>query len=608
MTECPRFEKRVNALTSGDFFVERLLAWGVTRIYGYSGDGINGIIGAIARTKGKIEFIQVRHEEMAAFMACGHAKYTGEIGVCLATSGPGAIHLLNGLYDAQMDHVPVVAIVGQAATTAIGGSYQQEVDLQTLMQGVAHEFCQTIMSPVAVRHTIDRAFRTAATMRCVTAIIVPKDISEMKAVPTPPEAHDTIHSGVGFSKPTVVPIAADLQRAADVLNAGNKVGILIGAGAKDAASEVLAVADVLGAGVAKALLGKAVLPDDLPFVTGTLGLLGTGPSSQMMQECDTLLMIGSTFPYAEFLPKEGQARGVQIDIDGRNLGLRYPMEVNLIGDSAETLRALIPQLKQKGSTFRDEIALHKQRWEHVESTRAMQAATPINPQRVYHELSPLLPDRCILSSDAGSNTNWTARHLKMRDGMKYALSGSLATMGAAVPYAIAAKFAFPDRVAIGITGDGAMQMNGNAELITIAKYWKQWSDPRLIILVLNNRDLAQVTWEMRIESGDPKFEASQQLPDFPYAAYAESIGLRGIRVDDPEQLEDAWRRAFASDRPVVFEAVTDPNVPTLPPHITMQQAKAFATAFAKGDPEEGPAILASLKELAANFSPGLGEK
>jgi pyruvate dehydrogenase (quinone) len=591
-------------MTSGDFLVERLIAWGVKRVYGYSGDGINGIVGAMDRAKDRIEFVQVRHEEMAAFMACGHAKYTGEVGVCLATSGPGAIHLLNGLYDAQMDHVPVVAIVGQAATTALGGSYQQEVDLQTLFKDVAHEFVATIASPAAVRHVVDRAFRTAAAMRAVTAIIVPKDIAEEKAVPRPPHAHDTIHSGVGFSQPRVLPADADLRRAAEALNAGSKVAMLVGAGAKDAAGEVLAVADTLGAGIAKALLGKAVLPDDLPFVTGTIGLLGTGPSSQMMGECDTLLMVGSTFPYGEFLPKEGQARGVQIDIDGRNLGLRYPMEVNLIGDAAETLRALLPLLERKPErAWRDSIAAHKTRWIDVETTRAHQSADPVNPQRVFLELSQQLPERCVLSSDAGSNTNWTARYLQMRPGMKYALSGSLATMGPAVPYAIAAKFAYPDRVAIAITGDGAMQMNGNAELITIAKYWKRWADPRLVILVLNNRDLAQVTWEMRIESGDPKFEASQTLPDFPYASYAESIGLRGIRVDHPDQLADAWRRAFESDRPVLFEAVTDPNVATLPPHITLEQARAFATAFSKGDPEEVPAVLQSLKGLAANFLP-----
>ena len=441
-------------------------------------------------------------------------------------------------------------------------------------------------------------------MRSVTAVIVPKDVQEEKAVPVPPHAHDTIHSSVGIAMPRVLPHAGDLERAAEILNAGSKVAILIGAGAKNAVEEVKAVADTLGAGVAKALLGKAVLPDDLPYVTGTIGLLGTGTSSQMMQGCDTLLMIGSTFPYAEFLPEEGKARGVQIDIDGRNLGLRYPTELNLVGDSAETLRALLPLLVQKTTTqWREEIAANKARWIDVETTRAMQDAEPLNPQRVYLELSKAIPENTIISSDAGSNTNWAARYLQMRPGMKYALSGSLATMGAAVPYAIAAKFAYPDRVALCITGDGAMQMNGNAELLTIAKYYKTWADPRLVILVLNNSDLAQVTWEMRIESGDPKFDGSQVLPDFPYAAYAESIGLRGIRVDRPEDVEDAWRRAFESDRPVVFEAVTDPNVPTLPPAINSKQAKAFASSLLKGDPEEVSAIVESVKGVVASVFP-----
>jgi pyruvate dehydrogenase (quinone) len=590
-------------MTTGDFIIERLTRWGVTRIYGYPGDGINGLVGAIERTRGKIAFVQARHEEMAAFMACAHAKYTGEVGVCLATSGPGAIHLLNGLYDAQMDHAPVVALVGQASTEVLGGSYQQEVDLPALFKDVAHEFCQTIVNPAAARHVIDRAFRTSRALRCVTAVIVPKDIPEMDAV-EPAPAHDTVHSGAGFVAPRVVPQRSEIEAAAAVLNAGSKVAILVGAGAKNACDEVLAVADVLGAGVAKALLGKAVLPDDVSYVTGTIGLLGTGPSAELMQGCDTLLMIGSTFPYAEYLPKEGQARGVQIDIDPRNLSLRYPMEVNLTGDAAETLRALLPLLERKEDrAWQQRLEAHKTRWLQVEHTRAQMPAHPLNPQRVFAELSPLLPDNAVLASDAGTNTNWTARYLQMRRGMKYALSGSLATMGPAVPYAIAAKFAYPDRVAFAITGDGAMQMNGNAELITIARYWREWSEPRLVVLVLNNRDLNQVTWEMRTENGDARFADSQSLPDFPYAAYAESVGLRGIRVDDPDGVAGAWREALACDRPVVLEAVTDPNVPTLPPHISFEQSKNFASAILQDVREEAPAAVGAAQQLLANLRP-----
>jgi pyruvate dehydrogenase (quinone) len=590
--------------TASDFLMQRLRDWGVRRIFGYPGDGINGLMGALDRTNGALDFIQVRHEEQAAFMACAHAKYTNEVGVCLATSGPGAIHLLNGLYDAKMDHQPVVAIVGQAATSAIGGDYQQEVDLNVLFKDVAHEYCYTVVNPVAVRQVVDRAMRIAMATRSVTAIIIPKDVQEMPAVPRPPHAHNTVHTGIGYARPRVIPQVADLQRAADVLNAGRRVAMLVGQGATGAEEALIAVADRLGAGCAKALLGKAVLPDDLPWVTGTIGLLGTRPSNDMMRECDTLFMIGSSFPYGEFLPKEDQARGVQIDIDGKMLGLRYPMEVNLTGDCNDTLTALLPLLKQNDDvSWRAKIADDQKEWRDVNAATAQVNADPLNPELLFTELSPRLPDNCILSGDAGTATNWLARHLVMRRGMKFSLSGSLATMGPAVPYAIAAKFAYPDRVAIGMTGDGAMQMNGLAELITIAKYWKRWSDPRLIILVLNNRDLNQVTWEMRIESGDPKFEASQQLPDFPYAHYADSIGLLGIRVDAPDQVGAAWDRALSASRPVVLEAYTDPNVSLLPPHISMAQAKNFTSALLKGDPNEMGVIIESAKSVLSGIFP-----
>ncbi|HKU81067.1 MAG TPA: thiamine pyrophosphate-binding protein, partial [Candidatus Tumulicola sp.] len=323
-----------------DFLLERLLEWGFHRAYGYPGDGINGLMGAFDRAEGALEFVQVRHEEMAAFMACAHAKFTGETGLCVATSGPGAVHLLNGLYDAKNDHVPVLAIVGQAATSVLGSSYQQEVDLQVLMQDVCQYVC-TISNAVAVRHAVDRAARIAAACRAVTCVIVPKDVQEEKAVPKPPRKHNTAHSSAGYRTPVVVPAPADLRRAAEILNACERVALLVGAGATGATDEVIATADRLGAGVAKALLGKAVVPDDVPYVTGTLGLLGTAPSSDMMNGCDGLLMVGTCFPYAEFLPAEGRARGIQIDIDARNLGLRYPAEVNLSGDSRETLAALL---------------------------------------------------------------------------------------------------------------------------------------------------------------------------------------------------------------------------------------------------------------------------
>jgi len=591
-------------MTVSDFILQRVHAWGIRRIYGYPGDGINGLMGAFGRLDGAMQFVQVRHEEMAAFMATADSKFTGDVACCMATSGPGAIHLLNGLYDAKMDHRPVVAIVGQAATSAIGGNYQQEVDLTNLFKDVACEYVYQISSPVAARHIVDRAFRIAHATRSVTCIIVPKDVQEMDAVENPPHAANTLQSGIGYATPVVIPSAADLQAAADVLNAGERVALLIGAGTFGASDEVIAVANKLQAGVAKALLGKAALPDDLPFVTGTLGLLGTEPSAALMEGCDTLLLIGTTYPYAQFLPKAGKARGVQIDLDGRNLSMRFANEVNLIGDSAQTLRALLPYLTQKSdTTWRDTIATKRTAWFQLTADRAAQDAEPLNPQLVFTELSKRLPDQCILSGDAGTSTNWSARDLNMRTGMKYSLSGSLATMGPAVPYAIAAKFCFPDRVAIGMTGDGAMQMGGNSELITIAKYWKTWSNPKLIILVLNNRDLNQVTWEMRIESGNPKFAASQDLPDFPYASYAESLGLRGIRVDRPQDVGAAWDAALAADRPVVYEAYTDPNVTMFPPHISFEQAKNFMATLVKGDPDEANIIGASVKSLLAGVLP-----
>ncbi len=587
-----------------DFLIKRITEWGLKRIYGFPGDGINGIIGAIARAGDKIDYVQTRHEELAAFMACAHAKFTGQLGICLATSGPGAIHLLNGLYDAKMDHQPVLAIVGQQARAALGGSYQQEVDLISLFKDVAGEYVHMASVPAQVRHLVDRAIRIAMAERTVTCIIFPNDIQEVAAVEKPPRAHGTIHSGLGYSPPRVLPQEEDLRKAAEVLNSGEKVAILVGAGALQATDEVIQIAELLGAGVAKALLGKAVLPDALPYCTGPIGLLGSKPSWDMMTECDTLLMIGSSFPYSEFLPEEGQARGVQIELDPKMVSIRYPMEVNLIGDSAETLRALLPLLDRKTDrTWRDTIKSNVKDWWEVLEARAMNSANPINPERVFWELSPRLPEKCILASDSGSSANWFARDLKVRRGMMASLSGNLATMGPGVPYAIAAKFAWPDRPVIALVGDGAMLMNGINCLITIADYWKEWSDPRLIIMVLANRDLNQVTWEQRIMTGDPKYDASQDVPDFPFARYAEMLGLTGIRVATPEEVGPAWDQALAADRPVVYEALTDPEVPTLPPHITFKEAENFMKAIVKGDSGAAGMIRGAFKDAVESFVP-----
>lgn len=591
-----------------DFLVARLYDWGVRRIFGYPGDGINGMFGALQRAGGKIEFVQVRHEEMAAFMASAHAKFTGELGVCMATSGPGATHLITGLYDARLDHMPVLAITGQQARTAVGGHYQQEVDLAAMFRDVAGAFVHQASMPAQVRHLLDRAVRIAIGQRRVTALVLPNDLQEMPYA-EPPRAHGTVHSGVGYSAPSVIPQAADLERAADILNSGRRVAMLVGAGALGASAEVAAVAETLGAGVAKALLGKAVLPDELPYVTGAIGLLGTEPSWELMNHCDTLLMVGSGFPYAEFLPKEGQARGVQIDLDPGMLGLRYPMEVNLVGDSAQTLRALLPLLQRKTDRYwPDRIARWNESWWKTLEERALQPAYPVNPQRVLWELSPKLPDNVIVTSDSGTCANWYARDLKFKPGMMGSLSGGLASMGAAVPYAIAAKFAYPDRPVIALVGDGAMQMNNMAELITVSKYWKRWKSPKWICMVLNNQDLNEVTWEQRVMEGDPKFPASQDIPDVPYHRFAELIGLKGIYVDNPDQLAGAWDEALNADRPVVLEVKTDPDVPPLPPHVTLQQARNFATALAYGDPDASGVLRGTARQVLSALFPVHREK
>lgn len=590
--------------TVSDFIVQRLHQWGVRHIFGYPGDGINGVFGAMNRAEGKIGFVQARHEEMAAFMASAYAKFSGELGVCIATSGPGASHLVTGLYDALLDHQPVLAIVGQQARNALGGHYQQELDLLSMFKDVAGAYVMQASSSAQVRHLIDRSVRIALARRTPTVIILPNDLQE-EPYENPPRAHGTLHSGIGYSAPSIMPREADLDRAAGVLNAGKKVAMLVGAGALHATDEVIAVADRLSAGCAKALLGKAALPDDLPWVTGSIGLLGTEPSYNMMMECDTLLMVGSAFPYAEFLPKEGAARGVQIDIDASMMSIRFPMEVGLVGDAAETLRALLPRLEPKSDgAWRQGIEDGVAKWWKTLDDRAHQPAVPVNPQLVAWELSPRLPDRAIITSDSGSCANWFARDLKMRRGMTASLSGGLASMGAAVPYALAAKYAHPDRPVIALVGDGAMQMNNMAELITAAKYWRSWRDPRFVVCVFNNEDLNQVTWEQRIINGDPKFEASQRIPDVSYSRFAELIGLRGIFVDSPQLLGSAWEQALASEMPVVLEVKTDPEVPPLPPHITLQQAKNFSLALLKDDPNESGMIKGAARQVLETILPG----
>ncbi|MFF5370230.1 thiamine pyrophosphate-requiring protein [Streptomyces sp. NPDC013187] len=587
-----------------DHLLQRLREWEVEHVFAYPGDGINGLLAAWGRADNKPEFIQARHEEMAAFEAVGYAKFSGRVGVCAATSGPGAIHLLNGLYDAKLDHVPVVAIVGQTNRSAMGGSYQQEVDLLSLYKDVASDFCEMVTVPEQLPNVLDRAMRTAMARRSVTAVIIPADVQELD-YSAPGHAFKMVPSSLGVSHYAPVPAESDIERAAEVLNAGEKVALLIGQGARGARQEVMEVADRLGAGVAKALLGKDALDDDLPYVTGAIGLLGTRPSYELMQGCDTLLVIGSSFPYTQFMPEFGQARAVQIDIDPHMVGLRYPFEVNLVGDARATLQRLLPHLRPaEHDGWRKKIEKSTARWWEVMERRAAVDADPINPEYVAHTLNGLLPENVILAADSGSAANWYARHLRLRGDMRGSLSGTLATMGPGVPYVIGAKFAHGDRPAIALVGDGAMQMNGLAELITIAKYWQQWEDPRLVVAVLNNQDLNQVTWEMRAMSGAPQFLPSQSLPDVAYADFARSVGLNGMRVEKPQDVQSAWEAALASDRPFVLDFRTDPAVPPVPPHASLDQIEAAAASVLKGDSDRTAMVRQGFKAKVQEMLPG----
>ena len=589
--------------TVADQLLARLREWGVEQVFGYPGDGINGILGAFSRADDQPRFIQARHEEMAAFQAVGYAKFSGRPGVTMATSGPGAIHLLNGLYDAKLDHVPVVAVVGQTNRTAMGGSYQQEVDLLSLFKDVASDYVQMVTVPEQLPNVVDRAFRVAMARRAPTALIIPNDVQELDYAP-PTHDFKMVPSSLGISWPAVDPDDEALQRAAEILNAGTKVALLVGQGARGAAEEVTQVADLLGAGVAKALLGKDVLSDDLPFVTGSIGLLGTRPSFEMMRDCDTLLTVGSNFPYTQFMPDLGQARAVQIDIDGTMIGLRYPYEVNLVGDAARTLRALIPLLHRKQDRgWRETIEENVARWWDVMDAEAEVEAKPINPMLLFHEFSRQAPSNAMIAADSGSAANWYARQVRMRGAMRGTLSGTLATMGPGVPYVIGAKFAHPDRPAIAFEGDGAMQMNGLAELLTVARYWKEWEDPRLVVAVLHNNDLNQVTWELRAMGGTPDFVESQALPEASYAGFAASIGLGALTVTDPAELPGAWAEALAADRPYVLDVHCDPDVPPIPPHADLEQMKSLATALAKGDTSRWGVIKEGLKTKAQEMFP-----
>lgn len=589
--------------TVADVVLSRLREWDVRQVFGYPGDGINGLLAAWERADDNPQFVQSRHEEMSAFQAVGFAKFSSQVGVCAATSGPGGIHLLNGLYDAKLDHVPVVAIVGQTERSAIGGAYQQEIDMLSLFKDVCSDFVQMCTVPEQIPNLLDRAFRVALTERAPTAVIFPSDVFDLTYEP-PRHEFKQVHSSLGLTSGTVDPDPDAVRRAADVLNAGSKVAMLVGQGARDCVDELTELSEALGAGCAKALLGRDVLPDTLPWVTGSIGLLGTTASYHLMRDCDTLLTIGSNCPYAQFLPDFGQARGVQIDLSGKLIGMRYPNEVNLVGDAKRTLRALLPLVERKSDrTWRDSVEKHVDRWRSTAQRQALTDADPINPMRIFHEFSERAPSNAIVTADSGSAANWYARHITFRDDMRGSLSGTLATMGPAVPYAIGAKWAHTGRPAIAFEGDGAMQMNGLAEMLTVARYWQQWSDPRLVVAVLHNNDLNQVTWEQRAMSGSPKFAASQDLPDMDYAAFARGIGLAGINVDTVEQLGDAWDRALGADRPTLLDVRCDPSVPPIPPHATLDQARSLSAALVKGDEDAWDIVKQGTKQKVQQYLP-----
>jgi pyruvate dehydrogenase (quinone) len=599
-----------------DGIVERLHAWGVHRLFGYAGDGVDPLMRALQRRQDEVELITARHEEMAAFMATGHAKYTGEIGVCLATQGPGAVHLLTGLYDAKLDHKPVVAIVGHVVTSALGSGYQQEVGLPALFQDVCSAYVGELVTPEQLDQVLDTAVRTALATSSPTCVIVPHDVQQAE-LPDMEQTHGVVPSAPVTARPRVLPAEEDLDRAAGVLSAGRRVALLVGQGAEHARAEVEEIAEALHAGVATSLLGKPFVDESLPRACGTMGHLGTTAATDLMAGCDTLLIVGSDDPWTEYYPPPGRARAVQIDISPAQLGRKYPIEVGLAGDAAETLRALVPRVRREpGGTeqvgaaedgaeaaggWRDEVEAMVRTWRGIAAERCAEITDPMNPQSVVAALNEHLPGDAMVSVDVGSVVYWYARYLRLPAGVPAHLSSTLASMGSGLPYGLAAKFAAPDRPVVALVGDGAMQMNGNSELITLAHHWRRWADPRFVVLVLHNGDLAEVSWEQREMEGDPRFPASQDVPRFPFVEYARLLGLDGLRIERAEQIDDAWRTALAADRPTVIEALVDPATPLLPPRAPESKIDTMVAGLEQEsaqDAEAAPSAESALSQLA----------
>ncbi|MFC4242995.1 thiamine pyrophosphate-requiring protein [Gryllotalpicola reticulitermitis] len=588
--------------TVSEFVIERVKEWGVSRVFGFPGDGIGELDGVLGVLDGKgdgLEYIRPTHEEICAFLATAHAKFTGEVGVCIATSSPGAFHLINGLYDAQMDNVPVVAIVGQQGLDALGTFTQQESNLELVFADVA-AYVKTIVSPQQAQAVIDTAFRTARTRLQPTVIILPHDVQAMEAA-EPSAAHWVSRSSSVPASTRIAPVREELEKAAAVINAGSKVTLLVGAGARGATDQVLELAHKTGAGIITALRGKDVVPSDIPFHTQQVGLLGSLPSLKQMQGCDTLIMLGTNYPYGEFMPATGQARAVQVDLKPEQLGVRYPTEVNLWGDVGATLDGLLPLLTQQSDlSWQQRIADQFTDWEREMRADAMVGFPDgANPRRVFFELNERLPENAIVTADAGTTADWYGHHIRLRRGMRGDLSGRLASMLAAMPYAVAAKFAYPERPVVCTIGDGAFQMLGMNELITVKKYQHKWPNRQFIVVVMHNDDLAQVSWEMRTEDGNPVWTGSQDVESVDYAGYTELLGFKGIRLKSDDDAGEAWDAAFRHQGVTLIDAYVTRNAPPLPAKITKEYRNNTLKALVKGDPLRVGAIVDSAEALGA---------
>ncbi|GAA1148681.1 thiamine pyrophosphate-requiring protein [Nesterenkonia lutea] len=578
-----------------DFIVSRLLRWGVDRVYGYPGDGNNALVGAMRRSqqgKDRVDFTQARHEEAAAFMAVGHAKYSGQVGVVTATQGPGAIHLLNGLYDAKLDSVPVVALIGQQPTTTLGSGDQQEADLHTLFQDVA-SFTLQVSSAEQLPLALDKAFRRALSSSGPSVVIVPQDV-QSSAAPEIPHEHGYVQTTPVWRSPTVMPAESDLKDAAEILGAGEKVAFLVGQGARGCGPQVLEFAEKLGAGVTTSLLGKPHVEEDHPLVAGTMGHLGTTASAQVLLSCDTLVIIGSNDPWTEYYPVPGSCRTVQIDNDPAKLGNHYPIDVGIVGDAAATVGRLSALVEPRsGSDWSSLVRRLVTEEAEIAARRSEVPMSGVNPESAARQLSQHLPDDALLAIDVGSSVYWYVRQMQVPPNGTAHLSSTLASMGCSIPYGIAAKNTASNQPVVVLSGDGAMQMLGVNELISVARIWRQWEDPRFVVVVLNNGDLGEVSWEQREKESEPRFPASQALPEFDYAQYAELNGLRGITVNSPEQLAQAYREAFTADRPVVIDVHTDADAPVLPPvPYSLPKTSGMKEAMAaESDGGERPAAL-----------------